>query len=341
MITDRRGGKALGGVFKEIETHTVRAGGIAGKRMIGLLKSAPEMAVGCFQAWNLLRRLNPNAVIGFGGYAAVPTMMAATYGGYATAIHEQNALLGRANRLLAPKVDRIATSFERLRGMPEEAANKAVHTGMPVRDVVIAMRDCAYNPPDKEGRINLLVTGGSQGAHVFSAVVPQAVAQLPETLRNRLDITQQCRPEDIDGVRAFYAQNGMRPTLAIFFDDIPDRLGAAHLLIGRAGASTIAELTAVGRPAVLVPYPSAIDDHQSANAHALDEVGAGWLMPESAFTPSDLAAQLETLLTSPVSLAKAAAASRAAGRPDAAARLADLVLDLISNGDDASDRRAA
>jgi UDP-N-acetylglucosamine--N-acetylmuramyl-(pentapeptide) pyrophosphoryl-undecaprenol N-acetylglucosamine transferase len=212
---------------------------------------------------------------------------------------------------------------------------------MPVRDVVIAMRDRTYIPPDKEGRINLLVTGGSQGAHVFSAVVPQAIAQLPETLRNRLDITQQCRPEDIDGVRAFYAQNGMRPTLASFFDDIPDRLGAAHLLIGRAGASTIAELTAVGRPAVLVPYPSAIDDHQSANAHALDEAGAGWLMPESAFTPSDLAARLETLLTSPVSLAKAAAASRAAGRPDAAAQLADLVLGLISNGDDASDRRAA
>ena len=341
VVTDRRGGLALAGALGAIETHFIRAGGIAGKSMTGVLKSAPELVIGFVQAWSLLRRLAPDAVIGFGGYAAMPTMLAATYARLPTALHEQNAILGRANRLLAPRVGRIATSFETFHGMPPEAVAKAVHTGMPVRPSVVAARDRAYKTPTDSSPLKLLVTGGSQGARIFSEVIPKAIGLLPETLRHRLLIVQQCRPENLEATRAAYAAFGMEPVLKSFFDDLPERLAESHLLIGRAGASTIAELTTIGRPAILVPYPSAIDDHQTANAHAIDEAGAGWLMPETAFTPFSLAQRLDSLFTMPMTLEKAAAAARAAGRPDAAARLADLVLAMLPNGSAKPERVAA
>jgi len=340
LITDRRG-TVLGGGLSGLETHRIRAGGLVGKSFLARLRSAPELAVGTLQARRLLKRLAPDVVVGFGGYASVPTMVAASFGDFQTVIHEQNAVLGRANRLLAPRVARIATSFETLTGLPATVASKVVHTGMPIRPAIAAMRERPYAEIGETGAINLLVLGGSQGAHVFSRVVPEALRRLPGSWRRRLRIVQQCRPEDLDEVRRAYDGMDIDAELAQFFADVPERLARAHLLIGRAGASTVAELLAVGRPAILVPYPYAIDDHQSANAHAVDTAGGGWLMPEGAFAPETLTECLKSLFGLPRTLVKAATAARAASRPDATRRLADTVCCLMLNGDSEHRREAA
>lgn len=341
LVTDRRGGQ-FGGYLKGIETYRIRAGGVAGKSFGARLRSAPELAFGTWQARNLLRVINPQAVVGFGGYASVPTMLAATYGGYSTAIHEQNAVLGRANRLLAPRVGRIATSFEDSRGLPAEENGKVVHTGMPVRPAVAALRDRPYPSLAGDGPIRLLVLGGSQGARVFSQAVPDSVGLVEEHLRRRLRISHQCRPEDLERVRQSYGRLGVDAELDAFFDDVPERMADSHLLIVRAGASTVAESTAIGRPAIMVPYPHAIDDHQSHNAHSVDEAGGGWVMPEDAFTPQALSARLNSLFDLQAILEKAATCAKAAGRADAAVRLADVVVQLLpSNGEPEQGRKAA
>ncbi|MEQ8227880.1 MAG: undecaprenyldiphospho-muramoylpentapeptide beta-N-acetylglucosaminyltransferase [Rhodospirillales bacterium] len=340
LITDRRGG-GFGGALAELETHHIRAGGIAGKRFTARLESVFELGLGTLQARSLLAKLKPDAVVGFGGYASVPTMMAATWGGYATAIHEQNAVLGRANRLLATRVRRIATSIDGTQMVPDAAKDKIRLTGMPVRPAVLAAGDTAYDEINDNAPLNLLITGGSQGARVLSDVVPAALAQLPEKLRKRLNVTQQCRVEDLDRVQGVYGDAGISANLASFFDDIPQRLAAAHLLIARAGASTVAEMTAIGRPAILVPYPHAIDNHQFANAQAVDEAGAGWLMAEDVFTADRLAGRLTSLFENPRHLAHAARASKRIGRPDAAHALADMVAEMMPNGNSNHGRQAA
>jgi UDP-N-acetylglucosamine--N-acetylmuramyl-(pentapeptide) pyrophosphoryl-undecaprenol N-acetylglucosamine transferase len=323
LITDRRGqsfGDRVGGVA----THRIRAGrfdaGLLGKA-IGMA----ELLLGTAQAGLKLRALAPAAVVGFGGYPSVPTVIAAGRLGVPTVIHEQNALLGRANRLLASRVRRIALSFpETGRLKPEERA-RAVTTGNPVRPAIAALRGTAYVVPALEGTIEILVLGGSQGARVFSEIVPEAIALLPEALRHRLRLSQQARPEDIDAVRRRYAGT-IAVELQSFFDDVPARLARAQLVIARAGASTIAELSIIGRPAILVPYPHAADDHQTANAGAFAAVGAGWSIAQPEFTAARLAHFMEETLTAPQRLAAAAAAAHGFGRPDAAARLADLAL---------------
>ena len=338
VITDRRG-DAWQGDKAVVETHRIRAGGLAGKSFMARLQSGSELAIGTWQARKLLKRLDPKAVVGFGGYASVPTMLAARFGGFPAAIHEQNAVLGRANRLLVPRVECIATSFEKAEGLPDHGAARVVHTGMPIRPAVSAVMGRPYPTLMPDGPVSLLVIGGSQGARVFSDVVPEALALLDDDLRRRLTISQQCRPEDLDRTRDRYRALGLEAELGTFFEDVPERLASAHLLIGRSGASTVAETLAVGRPAILVPYPHAIDDHQTRNAHAIDEAGAGWLMSESAFTPSGLSARLDSLFGLPAILEKAAAAARDAASVDAAGRLADMVITLLpSNGDE---RRAA
>ena len=343
LITDRRG-VAFKGALEGIEIHRIRAGGIAGKSFRARLQNGPELAIGTWQARGLLKRLKPKAVIGFGGYASVPTMLAASFGGYQTAIHEQNAVLGRANRLLASRVDRIATSYVNSKGLPAEAAAKVKHTGMPVRASIAAVGGRPYPALTADGVVSLLVIGGSQGAHVFSRVVPDALGRLDEGLRSRVRVSQQCRPEDLEQTRDRYQKLGIDADLKIFFHDLPKRLAGAHLLIGRAGASTVAETLAAGRPSILVPYPFAIDDHQTRNAHAIEESGAGWLMLEESFTRSNLAARLDSLLGLPAILEKAADCAKAAGTHDASERLADMVCTLLpSNGADGpeTERRAA
>ncbi len=340
LITDRRGGHFKGGLG-DLETHRIQAGGVVGKSVFARMKSMPELAIGTLQARALLNKLMPAAVVGFGGYAAFPTMMAATLAGYPTVIHEQNAVLGRANRLLASRVDRIATSFEQSQGLPKESNGKAVRTGMPVRPEIVAKRDVSYPAISSDGPVNLLIFGGSQGARVLSDVVPAAIERIDQSCRNRLVVTQQCREEDLARVKQAYNRFGMKAELAAFFADIPERLASAHLVIGRAGASTIAEITAVGRPAILVPYPYAVDDHQMANAHALDEAGGGWLIPEDSFNAKTLAGRLNDLFGYPAMLEKAAGCAHAVGRPDAASAFADLVCNLLQtngrNGNGGSD----
>ena len=340
FITDRRGDAV--GSMEDIPTYRVRAGGVAGKSLLGRLRSIPELAIGTLQARRVLKRLSPDVVIGFGGYASVPTMMAATWGTFRTGIHEQNAVLGRANRLFARKVDKIAMSYSICRSVPADTEDKIVHTGMPVRPEIVNMREHAYPSLDAGAAINLLVLGGSQGARILSDVVPQAIGQLPEQLRSRVRIVQQCRQEDIARVRDAYGTMNVPAELSDFFSEMPARLASAHLVISRAGASSVAEVLAVGRPAVLVPYPHAVDDHQSANAHAVAEGGAGWMMDQSVFTVENLASRLNEILSAEGLLERAAACAKRAGFADAASRLADMVEGLPpTSGNDHSQGRAA
>ncbi len=328
LITDRRG-TAFGGALAGVPVHRIRCGGIAGLSAAARIGNTFELALGGLQALQILHRLKPAACIGFGGYAALPTLLAAAIAGWPAVLHDQNAVLGRANRLLAGRVRRICTAFERVEKVPAKAADRLVRVGMPVRAPFVPLRDAAYAPPSAEGPIRLLVLGGSQGAKIFSDIVPEALARLPEGLQKRIVIAQQCRPETLPAARAAYAPLPVSVELAPFFADVPVRLAAAHLVICRSGASTIAELTTVGRPAILVPYPFAIDDHQTANAAALAAAGGALMMPQPEFTAESLAARLAALLSAPASLAPLAAAARDFGVPDAAGRLADVVCALL------------
>jgi UDP-N-acetylglucosamine--N-acetylmuramyl-(pentapeptide) pyrophosphoryl-undecaprenol N-acetylglucosamine transferase len=325
LFTDRRG-VSFGG---ESQVRRIRGGGIAGQTPLGRLRSLAVLGAGCLQAAWALRRVSPAAVVGFGGYASVPTVLAASVSALPTIIHEQNAVLGRANRMLARRAGRIATAFETVSGLPKEAAPKVVRTGMPVRPAFARLRERCYQPPDAGGPIRVLVLGGSQGARVFGEVLPGAIDRLTARWRTRLAITQQCRPEALASVEEAYRRIGVMAELASFFEDVPERLAAAHLLISRAGASSVAEITSIGCPAMLVPYPYATDDHQTANAKAVVDAGGAWLIPQDEFTSERLSARLEELFAHPELLAAAAAASRAAGFDRAAARLADLVLEVM------------
>ncbi len=328
LLTDRRG-QAFGSALGRVAVHPLRAGGIAGRGPRARAKAIFDLGCGVLQARRLLADLNPAVVIGFGGYASIPGTVAAIWRGVPTVIHEQNAVLGRANRLLAPRVTRIATSFAEVATLPKGARVEAV--GMPVRPAIAALAGSPLPTLSIDGPIELLVIGGSQGATVLSQIIPVALKALPDGIKSRLRVSQQCRPADIEQARAVYDGSGIAVDLKSFFDDVPERLGRAHLVIARSGASTVAELTAAGRAAILIPYPHAIDNHQTANAHAVTESGGAWLMPQDVFTSEALAARLESLFSQPHALEHAAACARAAGRPDAAARLADLVIALLPN----------
>jgi UDP-N-acetylglucosamine--N-acetylmuramyl-(pentapeptide) pyrophosphoryl-undecaprenol N-acetylglucosamine transferase len=267
--------------------------------------------------------------VGFGGYASLPAALAATHLGLPTLIHEQNAVLGRANRLLVRRVDGIATSFSETAGLPPRIRAHVEHTGNPVRSAVAELSNSRFSTPKADGPFSLLVFGGSQGAAIFGEVVPQALAMLPAPLRQRLRVVQQCRETHLDSVRRVYADANISAHLATFFDDMPSHIAAAQLVIARAGASTIAELTVAGRPAILVPYPFSADHHQKANADAVEAAQGGWVVPQSAFTPEMLAARLETFLRIGECLARAARSARLMGKPDATARLADFAERLM------------
>ncbi len=323
FITDVRG--AAINTMEDMETFTVSAGGIAGKSILGRLFSLVSLFIGMVQARSILKRLKPDVVVGFGGYPSVPTMMAAKYGNYVMAIHEQNAILGRANRLLASSVGCIATSYSAMKALPDEVVSNVTLTGMPVRQQVIEHRHAPYHEVDDSGPINLLVLGGSQGALVLSQVVPAAIALLDDGMRRRISVVQQCRAEDLEDVRQAYEDIGVQAELDTFIDDVPRRIVDAHLLIARSGASTVAECMVIGRPAILVPYPHAVDDHQSANAHAITSAGAGWIMEQSVFTAENLSLRLGELFSTGEILKAAAKCACKVGVADAASRLADIV----------------
>ena len=310
---------------QKLAVHRIAAAGLAGTGIAARARGVCSLALGYLQARRILRMILPAAVVGFGGYASVPAVLAAQRSGRPSVIHEQNAVLGRANRLLARRADAIATSFERVSALPATRARITL-TGNPVRPAIAALADRPYLAPAPQAPFAILVLGGSLGARVFASVVPAAIAALDPALRQRIRLVQQCRRENLDATRAAYDALGMTVELAPFFDDVPQRLAAAHLVIARAGASTVAELAAAGRPALLVPYPHATDDHQTANAAALVSAGAAWLLPETEFTEAALAGRIAGWMNDPAPLATAAQRARSLGRLDAADRLADLVL---------------
>jgi len=323
LITDDRGAR-IPGLFGNAQVHILPAGRLAGGP-VGWLRAARAIMTGRQMALRLYETFLPSAVIGFGGYPAFPALLAARRDRIPTLLHEQNAVLGRVNRLMASRVDAIATAYDKVQRLPAKAADRIHMVGNPVREEVLALRDRPFPPLTEDGIFRLLVTGGSQGASILSEVVPEGLGLLPEHFRRRLQVTQQCRAEDIEEVRARYAALGIPADLATYLPDLPERLAWSHLVIGRAGASTIAELTAAGRPAILVPLPGATDDHQTYNAKEMAKAGGARMIPQGRFTPIELAKQMQKLGLEPDSLAKAAARARAVGRPDAAKDLADLV----------------
>jgi UDP-N-acetylglucosamine--N-acetylmuramyl-(pentapeptide) pyrophosphoryl-undecaprenol N-acetylglucosamine transferase len=327
LATERRS-DAFAGRMPGVEICRVAAGRIGGGPFHTAYGLA-MMAAGLVRARQLLRRLDPEVVIGFGGYPSVPTMWAATQLGFATVIHEQNAVLGRANRLLARRVGRIATGFAETAGLRAADRVRAVHTGNPVRPAIHAVAPLAYRPPRPGLPIELLILGGSQGARIFADVVPAALAALPPALRTVLRVSQQARPEDCERVTAQLQGAGIAAEVSSFFHDVPDRLARAQLVICRSGASTIAELAAVGRPALLVPYPHATDDHQAANARALASVGAAWVIPQPVLSVPLLTNRLAERLADAARLAHAAAQARRFAVEDADDRLAAVVLELV------------
>ncbi len=335
LVTDHRFGHYKSGALANIEIRTIHAGTVGGawhKKILG----AAGILLGIAQARGVLRQLKPKAVVGFGGYPSFPTAFSAAGQGIPTIIHEQNSVLGRANRLLAGRVGTIATSFPDTQMLAEKDAGKVVVTGNPVRASIRALRNVPYSGLMQDGKMHILVTGGSQGAAIFSQILPEAIALLPASLRARIRLDQQCREQELPAAKARYEEIGVNADLATFFVDVPARLAASHLVIARAGASTVSELAVAGRPAILVPLPTAMDNHQYYNANAFEDVGGGWVMAQDGFTPAALAARLEAFLTAPDALAKAAENAKKLGAPDAATQLAMLVLIAAARGDNRS-----
>lgn len=324
LATDERATR-YGSAFPARATYVVRSETIRSRNPLSVAQSAFVLGSGIVSAFALLGRVRPAAVVGFGGYPSIPAVLAASLRGIPTIIHEQNAVMGRANRFLARRATAIATSLPGVLDAAPALAAKATLTGNPVRPAVIAASAKPYAAP-ASGALDLVVFGGSQGAKVMSEIVPPAIERLDAALRSRLSITQQARDEDLATVRATYSRLGVAAEVAPFFTDLPQRIAAAHLVVSRAGASTVAELAVLGRPAILVPLPHALDQDQLANATALANAGGAVVVRQADFTPERLAADLAALAADPGRLSTMAAAARQVGVPDAAQRLAELVL---------------
>jgi UDP-N-acetylglucosamine--N-acetylmuramyl-(pentapeptide) pyrophosphoryl-undecaprenol N-acetylglucosamine transferase len=323
LMTDARSGGLSSPTFAGREQYVIRGAGIAGRGLWRAAKAIGALASGVVQARGILSNIGAGCVVGFGGYPCVAPILGAVLSRPRPVVilQEQNAVLGRANRFLSGRADVLALGFAGTTRIP--AGTYTEVTGNPVRPAIAALSQAGYAAATD--RIRLLVLGGSLGARVFSDVVPAALRSLPAALRARLSVVQQTRPEDMERVRAVYAADGISAELSPFFPDVADRLVAAHLVIARAGASTVAELAVAGRPAILVPLPGAIDDHQSANARALADAGGAWVVPQPRFTPDFLAERLGQLLADPAGLARAAVGAHSQARADAASNLADIV----------------
>ena len=323
LITDDRGAR-FPGLFEGLPVHVLPAGRLGGGP-IGWLRAFGSVAAGRREARRLYSDHRPDAVVGFGGYPAVPSLLAATAMRIPTVLHEQNAVMGRANRFLAGDAVAIGTAYSRIERMKSRNRKKVVMVGNPVRQEIARLGEEPFPAFDEFAPFKILVTGGSQGATVLSRVVPEGLGMLSPSLRLRLQVMQQCRPNDIDAVRARYGELGIPAEVMTYIEDMAAKLGEAHLFIGRAGASTVAELTAAGRPAILIPYPSATDDHQTANARDITEAGGARTIIEEQFTPDVLARQIEAMAADPQALINAAGRALSVGKPHAASDLADLV----------------
>lgn len=324
VVCDQRGARF---VPEDVDCRVLIAGSPSGgavKRLSGFA----HLGAGFAQALWLLRELRPVAVASFGSYACVPTALAAQAMRVPVLVHEQNALLGRANRLVAKRAAMVALSFEQIERVETVPAERRVVTGNPVRPEVAALFGTPYEAPAAGGLLRVLVLGGSQGARVFSDLLPQAFATLPQSLRARLRLVQQCRPEDIERVTAAYASIGIEAELSTFFADAPMRMAASHLVVSRSGGSSVAELVALGRPSLLAPLPQSIEGDQRANAHVLAKAGAAIVLEGDDLTPAGFGARLCTCLDSPARLVDMAGAAASLARPDAARALAEAVVAL-------------
>jgi len=322
VMTDGRGHN-YGNAFPGAEIATVPAATFAGRSPLGRVVAFGVIGLGVISALTKLMNLKPRAVVGFGGYPSLPVMTAAFIARVPSLLHEQNAVLGRVNRLLAPRVKKIAASFPFARFAPKDSA-RVVFTGNPVRPEAAALQTMTYMPPTAGGPIRILIFGGSQGAKALSELVPAALAQLPDSMRTRLEITQQCRADDVAMVQSAYQNARINADVGKFFTDLPRRMGEAHLVIARSGASTLSELTVIGRPAILIPYPHAMDDHQAANAAVLEKAHAAWVIKQSELDAVKLSALLQKIFAEPETLTACASAAKELGHADAAQRLADL-----------------
>ncbi len=330
LMTDERANR-YGVTFPCEEIIEIPAATISPREPLRAIGAIAKIARGFWRARGRLGQLNPEVVVGFGGYPTLPPLLAAITRGIPTCIHEQNAVIGRANRIVAGRVDVIASTFPDPRRLSEKARDRIRVVGNPVRDAVLAERNSAYAPPEAGGQIKLLVFGGSQGAKVFSDIVPPALAALDQAIRSRVQVVQQCREEDIERVSSAYAAAGIDAQIEPFFPDLPKRMAAAHLVICRSGASTVCELGVIGRPALLVPLPHALEGDQLHNAKAFEDSGGGWLVSQETLTPQALCERLTALVNDPDGLRVAAMHAATFGKPDAAKALADLLESLGRN----------
>lgn len=331
LVTDIRGNK-FANLFEDIPVHVVSAGSL-GRGLLGRVRGAGSLAYGIFQAHRLIKRLKPAVVVGFGGYPSFPAMFAAQRMNLPTIIHEQNAIVGRANAMLTTRASRIALSMPHVHGLDPSDNTRAVVTGNPVREEISLLSHKPYPIIQADGPLRIFIMGGSLGAHVFADIVPAALSRLSAEYRARIEVVQQCRETDIDNVRRIYDAAGIRCELETFFRDVPARLAHSHLVIARSGASTVAEVTTAGRPAIFVPYPHHADQQQKANADMVADAGGAWVMTQNGFTEEALLARVETFLQNPQTLFRAAEAARSVGRPDAARRLGNVVMAVASGWD--------
>lgn len=325
LVTDSRAIQ-YSGLFSRDMLDVVPSETVRGKTPWALARTGALLAAGGVMALALLQRLKPRAVIGFGGYPTLPPLLAAKLLGIPTIVHDANAVMGRANKLLSSRVSAIATSLPGVLDHEPTLASKTTVTGTPMRPAILAAAAVPYTKPDESGPLRLLVVGGSQGARVMADIVPPAIERLEPALWNRLNLVQQVREEDMARVRAVYDKLKINADLAPFFSDLPARLAASHLVVSRSGAGTVAELAAIGRPSILVPLPGALDQDQFANAGVLAQAAGAIRIPQNEFTPDRLAAEISALAAEPARLATMAKGARSVGKLDAAERLADLVM---------------
>lgn len=335
LITDERG-KRFEPFGAHVDVHVIKSATL-GSGLINKAKSIATLGLGYFEARAILKKLKPAIVVGFGGYPSFPGVFAAQKMKIPTIIHEQNAVLGKANAMLAEGAERIALSWNNSSGMSTEARARSVVTGNPVRPDIAALYTQPYPVIEADGELRIFVMGGSLGAKIFSEVLPRAFAQLPDDYKKRLSIVQQCRSDDQAEVDAAYKAAGIRAVTQSFFCDVADQLQRTHLFIGRSGASTVAEVATAGRPAIFVPYPHHKDQQQMRNAETIADMGGGWVMAQGGFTPEALNARIQTFLQTPQSLFRAAEAARACGRPDAARKLGNVVMTMASGWDENAD----
>jgi UDP-N-acetylglucosamine--N-acetylmuramyl-(pentapeptide) pyrophosphoryl-undecaprenol N-acetylglucosamine transferase len=323
LVTDARGLRFAEG-FPADWIGEIEASSISLRSPAALPRAALRLLSGFFEARRRIARERPLLAIGFGGYPAFPALAAATACRVPIVIHEQNAVLGRVNRFFASGARVVACAFERLDHLPSAARDRKKVVGNPVRDAIRAVRSQPYPPVSSTTPLRILVTGGSQGAQAFGVVVPEAMLRLPDDIISRLLIVQQARPDQLESIRNLYQKARINAVVEPFFSDMHERLGAAHLVIGRAGASTVSELALVGRPSILIPLAIAMDDHQTANAQYLAGAGAADVIAERDFQADKLATLLRSRLTDLAGLPAMAEAAHKLGRPDAAGELADI-----------------